>query len=133
MNVALTPPPTSQARACTLKAHEHSARDTSRPIMLIGFQEQSNLGLGYLSAVLKRHGYRVDVFDFDQDPAVIVEHARSSNPVPTAGLSTRSSMMIGPRWSPDRSDRFEGPKTASTSDSRAIARAKRPRLDLRRS
>ena len=81
MNVALTPPPTSQARACTLKAHEHSARDTSRPIMLIGFQEQSNLGLGYLSAVLKRHGYRVDVFDFDQDPAVIVEHARSSNPV----------------------------------------------------
>jgi radical SAM superfamily enzyme YgiQ (UPF0313 family) len=49
--------------------------------MLVGFQEQSNLGLGYLSAVLKQHGYRVDVFDFDQDPAVIVRHARSSNPM----------------------------------------------------
>ena len=26
------------------------ARDTSRPIMLIGYQDEENLGLGYLSA-----------------------------------------------------------------------------------
>jgi anaerobic magnesium-protoporphyrin IX monomethyl ester cyclase len=81
MSIAVTSAPSSQSRPCALKAHEHSARDTSRPVMLVGFQEQANLGLGYLSAVLRQHGYRVDVFDFDQDPEVIVSHARSSNPI----------------------------------------------------
>jgi anaerobic magnesium-protoporphyrin IX monomethyl ester cyclase len=74
-------PQAPQARSTSLRAYERSARDTSRPVMLIGFQEQSNLGLGYLSAVLKQHGYRVDAFDFDQDPEVILRHARSSKPV----------------------------------------------------
>jgi anaerobic magnesium-protoporphyrin IX monomethyl ester cyclase len=68
-------------RATSLAAHAHSLRNVSRPIMLIGFQEQSNLGLGYLSAVLKQHGYRVDVFDFDQDAEVLLRHARQTRPL----------------------------------------------------
>jgi anaerobic magnesium-protoporphyrin IX monomethyl ester cyclase len=69
------------SRATTLAAYAKSAREVSRPIILIGFQEQSNLGLGYLSAVLKQHGYRVQVFDFDQDPEVLLRSARDARPL----------------------------------------------------
>ncbi|HTR15004.1 MAG TPA: radical SAM protein [Roseiarcus sp.] len=71
----------TQSKAASIAAYRAAPRDASRPVALIGFQEQSNLGLGYLSAVLKQHGYSVDVFDFDQDPDVIVAHARASAPV----------------------------------------------------
>ena len=43
------------------------ARDTSRPILLIGFLHQENLGLGYLSAMLRRYGYKVVVLDFEAE------------------------------------------------------------------
>lgn len=56
-------------------------RDTSRPVMLIGFQEQSNLGLGYLAATLRREGYRVEVFDFEQDPAQILAAVTALDPI----------------------------------------------------
>jgi len=56
-------------------------RDTSRPVMLIGFQEQSNLGLGYLASALRREGYRVEVFDFEQDPAQILAAINSLDPI----------------------------------------------------
>lgn len=56
-------------------------RDTSRPVMLIGFQRQSNLGLGYLASVLRQHGYRVEVFDFEAERGVILEAAKSLNPI----------------------------------------------------
>lgn len=49
--------------------------------MLVGFQNQGNLGLGYLAAVLRRSGYAVQVVDIEQDPAEIVRIAREINPV----------------------------------------------------
>jgi len=49
--------------------------------MLIGFQEQENLGLGYLAATLKRYGYRVLLFDFQSEPEAILEAARSATPL----------------------------------------------------
>ena len=49
--------------------------------MLIGFQNQGNLGLGYLAAVLRRSGYAVEVVDIEQDPREIVRIARELNPV----------------------------------------------------
>ncbi len=49
--------------------------------MLIGFQNQGNLGLGYLAAVLRRSGYDVQVVDIEQDPNEIVRIARELNPV----------------------------------------------------
>ncbi len=56
-------------------------RDTSRPVMLVGFQHQGNLGLGYLTSVLRRAGYDVHVMDIEQDAAAIVQAAQEINPV----------------------------------------------------
>jgi anaerobic magnesium-protoporphyrin IX monomethyl ester cyclase len=57
------------------------ARDTSRPIMLVGFQHQGNLGLGYLAAVLRQFGYSVRVVDIEQPPEEILRIAKEINPV----------------------------------------------------
>lgn len=56
-------------------------RDTSRPIMLIGFQHQGNLGLGYLTSVLRQHGYTVQIVDIEEDPEKIIETALTINPL----------------------------------------------------
>ena len=56
-------------------------RDTSRPVMLVGFQEQSNLGLGYLASTLRSYGYRVEVFDFEQDRAELLAAAKRLDPL----------------------------------------------------
>jgi radical SAM superfamily enzyme YgiQ (UPF0313 family) len=53
----------------------------SRPVMLIGFQNQGNLGLGYLAAVLRRSGYEVEVVDIEQEPREIVRIACELNPM----------------------------------------------------
>src|SRR5208283_2387410 len=57
------------------------ARDTTRPVILIGFQEQTNLGLGYLASVLRRYGYKVVVFDFELDRAEILRAAKALDPI----------------------------------------------------
>ena len=49
--------------------------------MLVGFQNQGNLGLGYLAAVLRRSGCAVQVVDIEQDPCEIVRFARELNPI----------------------------------------------------
>jgi anaerobic magnesium-protoporphyrin IX monomethyl ester cyclase len=58
-------------------------RDTSRPVMLIGFQRHSNLGIGYLASTLRYWGYRVEVFDFEADRKQILEAAKVLNPLLT--------------------------------------------------
>jgi anaerobic magnesium-protoporphyrin IX monomethyl ester cyclase len=56
-------------------------RNTSRPVILIGFQNQGNLGLGYLAATLRRYGYSVKVFDFETDPEIILKAAQAMRPL----------------------------------------------------
>ena len=56
-------------------------RNTSRPVMLVGFQNQGNLGLGYLAAVLRQYGYTARVVDIEQEPEEIVRVAREINPI----------------------------------------------------
>ncbi|HMG72228.1 MAG TPA: radical SAM protein [Pyrinomonadaceae bacterium] len=56
-------------------------RDTSRPIMLVGFQHQGNLGLGYLTSVLRQYGYSVQVVDIEQDFEEILKIAQQLNPL----------------------------------------------------
>jgi len=56
-------------------------RNTSRPVMLVGFQNQGNLGLGYLAAVLRQYGYSVHVVDIEQEPEKILQKALEINPV----------------------------------------------------
>src|SRR5260370_8363022 len=40
-------------------------------IALIGYQDQGNLGMGYLAAVLQRHGYRAEMIDIRDGGAKI--------------------------------------------------------------
>ena len=56
-------------------------RNTSRPVMLVGFQNQGNLGLGYLAAVLRQYGYSVQVVDIEQPPEEILAIAKRINPL----------------------------------------------------
>jgi radical SAM superfamily enzyme YgiQ (UPF0313 family) len=49
--------------------------------MLVGFLNQENLGLGYLAATLRIHGYTVTVFDFERNPADILAEARRVGPL----------------------------------------------------
>src|SRR5580704_14711415 len=58
-----------------------SLRNVSRPVMLVGFLAQANLGLGYLASVLREQGYRVEIVDFELDPERILEIAKRLDPV----------------------------------------------------
>src|SRR5579871_1811442 len=44
----------------------------NRPdVALIGYQDQGNLGMGYLAAVLHRHGHSTEIIDVRDDPGAI--------------------------------------------------------------
>jgi anaerobic magnesium-protoporphyrin IX monomethyl ester cyclase len=55
-------------------------RDLRTPVILVGFQVQGNLGLGYLAATLRQSGYRVEVFDFQHDREELLAVARQLRP-----------------------------------------------------
>lgn len=55
--------------------------DARGVVVLIGFQKMGNLGLGYLSAVLRRAGFGVRVIDIEQEPAEIVRQALDAEPL----------------------------------------------------
>ncbi len=69
-------------------------RDTSRPVMLVGFQHQGNLGLGYLTSVLRQCGYSVRVVDIEQEPEEIVKTAQQIDPV-LIGFSLIFQFYVG--------------------------------------
>src|SRR5262249_43960788 len=56
-------------------------RDVTRPIMLVGFLAQMNLGLGYLASALRQQGYTVEIVDFEREQEYVLERARSLNPI----------------------------------------------------
>jgi anaerobic magnesium-protoporphyrin IX monomethyl ester cyclase len=56
-------------------------RDASRNVVLVGFQNQGNLGLGYLAATLESVGYHVEVIDIEQAPDEILRTIRGLDPV----------------------------------------------------
>lgn len=56
-------------------------RNTSRPILLVGFQHQGNLGLGYLASTLRERGYSVVICDIEADPNLIVQTAAKADPM----------------------------------------------------
>jgi len=57
------------------------ARDKSKPVVLIGFQNQGNLGIGYLASVLRENGYQTEVIDFELDRELILERILALDPV----------------------------------------------------
>lgn len=56
------------------------ARAGSTDVVLIGFQDQANLGMGYLAAMLNEHGRRVEVLDFRDGNARLVERVCELQP-----------------------------------------------------
>ena len=58
-----------------------STRNVSRPVMLVGFLAQANLGLGYLASVLREQGYTVKIVDFELEPERILDIAKSMDPL----------------------------------------------------
>jgi radical SAM superfamily enzyme YgiQ (UPF0313 family) len=56
-------------------------RNTSRPILLVGFQHQGNLGLGYLASTLRQHGYSAAICDVEAPPDQIVAAAKRLDPM----------------------------------------------------
>jgi anaerobic magnesium-protoporphyrin IX monomethyl ester cyclase len=50
-------------------------------VVLIGFQEQENLGLGYLAATLTRQGRTVTIVDFEEEPQAILAVIRREQPI----------------------------------------------------
>jgi radical SAM superfamily enzyme YgiQ (UPF0313 family) len=52
-----------------------------RPVVLVGFQQQGNLGIGYLASVLRQAGHRVEILDFERDPEEILAAIRACDPI----------------------------------------------------
>jgi anaerobic magnesium-protoporphyrin IX monomethyl ester cyclase len=50
-------------------------------IALIGYQDQGNLGMGYLAAVLQGRGHHVSMIDVRDDPDQIAERLRAQRPL----------------------------------------------------
>ena len=53
---------------------------TPRRALLVGFQDQDNLGLRYLMSAVEAGGHRVDIVTYQSDPAPLVERARRDRP-----------------------------------------------------
>ena len=54
---------------------------SNRSVVLIGFQKMGNLGLGYLSAVLRRAGFTVVVLDIEAPPEQIQDAVLAADPI----------------------------------------------------
>jgi radical SAM superfamily enzyme YgiQ (UPF0313 family) len=50
-------------------------------VVLVGYQDQGNLGLGYLASVLLEHGYHVTVVDFREGPHAVLRAVRAHRPL----------------------------------------------------
>src|ERR1035438_3533931 len=50
-------------------------------VILIGFQEQGNLGVGYVASMLTSRGFAVRILDFRERRESILETIRSAKPV----------------------------------------------------
>src|SRR5215213_7031703 len=53
----------------------------STKVALIGYQDQGNLGMGYLAAVLQRHGCRAEMIDVRDSPESIAARLTADPPL----------------------------------------------------
>ncbi len=71
----------TSAAASAFASVRSRSRDRSRGVVLIGFKQQGNLGLGYLAATLETCGYQVEVVDFEAPPEEVLATIRRLDPV----------------------------------------------------
>src|SRR5664280_1363306 len=50
-------------------------------VILIGFQEQGNLGVGYVASMLTQRGFAVSILDFRERRESILDTIRSAKPL----------------------------------------------------
>jgi radical SAM superfamily enzyme YgiQ (UPF0313 family) len=62
-------------------SHEARAAKPSALVTLVGFQDQGNLGMGYLAAVLLERGFRVEMLDVREDAEKLAAAIAASKPV----------------------------------------------------
>lgn len=57
-------------------------RQAGRPrrVLLVGFQDQDNLGLRYLCSAVRAAGHEADILTFESDPAALIARARATRP-----------------------------------------------------
>jgi radical SAM superfamily enzyme YgiQ (UPF0313 family) len=60
---------------------QEGSAEGRRDVVLIGFQDQGNLGMGYLGAVLAEHGYAVELVEFRSGSDAIVDVVMRSQPI----------------------------------------------------
>ena len=84
----------SGAGAAPFPPAETPARDEERPrVALIGFQDQGNLGMGYLSAVLRQHGCSAQMIGVRDAPEAIAEKLLRWRPLVVARQDSRKAPL----------------------------------------
>ena len=56
-------------------------RNERADVALVGFQDQGNLGMGYLAATLREHGRTVELLEFRDGPEALVDRIRELDPL----------------------------------------------------
>ena len=63
-----------------MTAIQRSAGGVPRRALLVGFQDQDNLGLRYLTSAVKMAGHEVDVATYQSDPEILLKRVRNEKP-----------------------------------------------------
>ena len=50
-------------------------------VLLVGYQDQGNLGMGYLASVLDEHGHTVELIDVRDGPEAVAKRVRETQPL----------------------------------------------------
>jgi len=58
-----------------------SLKNRNKPVILVGFQEQDNLGLGYIGSTLVYEGFKVRILDYQQGTDAILDVIRKYDPL----------------------------------------------------
>jgi anaerobic magnesium-protoporphyrin IX monomethyl ester cyclase len=63
------------------KATQATAPHTRMDVALIGYQDQGNLGMGYLASNLQEHGWTVEMIDVREGPDAIADRFKDGQPL----------------------------------------------------
>src|SRR5690242_9599575 len=82
MTTVTKPPSEARERGRSLLFAPAHGRppDSGLDVVLVGFQDQDNLGLRYLTAAARHHGHRVEIQTYSDDPTALAAHVMHERP-----------------------------------------------------